>query len=93
MKNASLFLLTLLLIGGAAIAQNEPVTEIRESTDPNKIAEVERRAQEIAEAAQQQEANPPSSGASSGPSTAPETKASKPRKKIKKGKAQSRTAA
>ncbi len=53
-------LLALLLVtGGAAFAQNAPLEGISESTDPDKIRAVERRADEIK--AQQQAAT---SGAS-----------------------------
>ena len=53
MKKASWILASLLSIGGAAFAQNAPLTGISESTDPDKVAEVERRAQEAQAAAQQ----------------------------------------
>ncbi|HCE10863.1 MAG TPA: hypothetical protein DIT28_17550 [Oxalobacteraceae bacterium] len=54
MKKASWVLASLLSIGGAAIAQNAPLSGISETTDPSKVAEVERRAQEVQAAAQQQ---------------------------------------
>ena len=53
MKKASWILASLLSMNGAAFAQNAPLTGISESTDPDKVAEVERRAQEVQAAAQQ----------------------------------------
>jgi hypothetical protein len=48
MMKSKLAVLTVLLpLAGAVFAQNDPITGIAESTDPAKVAEVERRAQEI----------------------------------------------
>lgn len=81
MKKASLLLASFLSFGGAVFAQNAPLTGISESTDPGKVAEVERRAQEVQSAVQQQGT---SSRAEDG-SVAPKTKATKHRK-MRKGK-------
>ncbi len=43
-----------LALTGAAFAQNAPLEGIRESTDPQKVAEVEQRAREIMDRHQQQ---------------------------------------
>ena len=80
MKKASLLLASFLSIG-AAFAQNAPLTGISESTDPGKVAEVERRAQELQSAAQQQG----TSSRAEERSVAPKTKATKHRK-MRKGK-------
>ena len=84
MKTAPLLLVSILSLCGAAIAQNAPLTGISESTDPQKISEVERRAEEVKAAAQQSRqqptrAYPRSSGSS-------EIKSPKPRKKARKAK-------
>ena len=42
-----ILLALLLAAGGSAFAQNAPLEGISESTDPEKIREVERRAEEI----------------------------------------------
>ena len=91
MKKASWILASLLSIGGAALAQNAPLTGISESTDPDKVAEVERRAQEVQAAAQQapssaQEGTPARSGYT-GDSARSKSKSMKHRK-ARKGKVQ-----
>ena len=47
MKTRSLLLLALLAVSAAAYAQNAPLSGVAESTDPAKIADIERRAQDI----------------------------------------------
>jgi len=64
MKKASWLLVSFLSIAGAAWAQNAPVEGISESTDPSKVADVERRAQEMASRQQT-----PTSGASASTGT------------------------
>lgn len=59
MKTKSLLLLSMLAVAAASYAQHAPLTGVSETTDPDKIADVERRAQEIESKAQ------PDSGASS----------------------------
>lgn len=56
MKKTLLF--ALLLVSAAAQAQNVPLEGISESTDPEKVREVERRAQEIISRQQQQAPSP-----------------------------------
>lgn len=89
MKKASLLLASFLSIGGAAFAQNAPLTGISESTDPGKVAEVERRAQEVQSAAQQQG----TSSRAEDRSVAPKTKATKHRKMRKSKTSPSATGA
>lgn len=81
MKKVTLLLVSFLSIGGAAFAQNAPLSGISESTDPGKVAEVERRAQEVQSAAQPQGTSSRAEDAS----VAPKTKAMKHRK-MRKGK-------
>jgi len=77
MKKAILAVgMALMCAGGAAVAQSES-SDIRESTDPARIADVERRAAEI-------QANQQSTAQSSGASGASE--ADKPRRKMKSEK-------
>lgn len=52
MKTVSWLLLSLISAAGLALAQNAPLSGIAESTDPAKIADIERRADEIAANAQ-----------------------------------------
>lgn len=85
MKTASLLLVSFLSVCGAATAQNAPLTGISESTDPQKIAEVERRAAEIKAA---QQAGQPSSYPRSAGSS--EMKPEKPAKNKKARKAKVR---
>ena len=47
MKTVSWLLLSLASAAGLALAQNAPLSGIAESTDPAKIADIERRADEI----------------------------------------------
>ena len=47
MKTKSLLLGSLLAVSGAAFAQNAPLSGISETTDPSKIADIERRAQDL----------------------------------------------
>ena len=47
MKTKSLLLCSLLAVSGAAFAQNAPLSGISETTDPDKIADIERRAQDL----------------------------------------------
>jgi hypothetical protein len=91
MNKASWILASLLSMAGATFAQNAPLTGISESTDPDKVAEVERRAQEVQSAAQQapsgaQQGTPARSGYT-GDSTRSKSKAMKHRK-MRKGKMQ-----
>lgn len=52
MKKSLLVCMSLLALAGTVSAQNAPVQGISESTDPAKIADVERRAQAIAQQGQ-----------------------------------------
>jgi hypothetical protein len=61
MKKIHLLALPLLFSAAAVMAQNAPTSGISESTDPSKVSEVERRAQEIRSA---QGASGSSSGSS-----------------------------
>jgi len=47
MKTVSWLLLSLVSAAGFALAQNAPLSGIAESTDPAKIADIERRADEV----------------------------------------------
>ncbi|MBK4734223.1 hypothetical protein [Noviherbaspirillum pedocola] len=47
MKKIGLLALPLFFSAAAAFAQNAPTSGISESTDPSKVTEVERRAQEL----------------------------------------------
>lgn len=47
MKTRSLLLFALLAPAAAAYAQNAPLSGVSETTDPDKIADIERRAQDI----------------------------------------------
>ncbi len=47
MKTKAVLLLSLLALAGATFAQNAAVSGISESTDQAKIADIERRAQEL----------------------------------------------
>lgn len=47
MKTIRLIALPLFFSAAAAMAQNDPVTGISESTDPSKAAEVQRRAEQM----------------------------------------------
>jgi hypothetical protein len=67
MKNALAVFAILFPIAGAVFAQNDPITGISESTDPAKVAEVERRAQEIM--ARQESATSGASGTSGSSAT------------------------
>lgn len=72
MKRVLAVLAVLLPITGAAYTEGDPITGIQVSTDPERAAEVERRAQEIA--ARQQETTSGTSGTSgtsAGPGTMP----------------------
>jgi hypothetical protein len=54
MKKISMaVLLSLTSITGAALAQSGPTSDVRESTDPSKIAAVEQHARELASSSQQ----------------------------------------
>jgi hypothetical protein len=85
MKKSLAIFLVLFSIGGAALAQNDRVTGIEESTDPAKVADVERRAQEII--SQQRSASGTTGAAGSSASSEPmHKKAHKSRAhKMKKG--------
>jgi hypothetical protein len=48
MKKSAWMFVSLLSLAGAAFAQNAPLEGISESTDPSKVADVERRAQDLA---------------------------------------------
>jgi len=52
MKKSLLVCMSLFALAGAASAQNAPLEGISESTDPAKIADVERRAQSITQQGQ-----------------------------------------
>jgi hypothetical protein len=64
MKTSLWLFLALSTAAGLSFAQNAPLSGISETTDPVKIAEIERRAQEIAarqqvEREQEQDLTPP----------------------------------
>lgn len=64
MKTSLWLFLALNTAAGLSFAQNAPLSGISETTDPVKIAEIERRAQEIAarqqaEQEQEQDVTPP----------------------------------
>ena len=62
MKTLLGFFLALSTAAGLSFAQNAPLSGISETTDPVKIAEIERRAQEIAarqQVEQEQNVTPP----------------------------------
>ena len=62
MKTMSWLFLALGTAAGLSFAQNAPLSGISETTDPVKIAEIERRAQEIAarqQVEQEQNVTPP----------------------------------
>lgn len=81
MKKSLLVCMSLFALAGAASAQNAPEQGIRESTDPAKIADVERRAQAIAQQGQ-------STGASenAGAGASSERAAGRPHHKAKKNR-------
>lgn len=86
MKKTGWMFVSLLSLAGAAFAQNAPLEGISESTDAAKIADVERRAQEIASRQQM-----PTSGASSAAGTgAASDTMSERRHKARKGKMRQR---
>lgn len=63
MKNSFWLFLALTTAAGLSVAQNAPLSGISETTDPVKIAEIERRAQEIAARPQvEQNVTPPQAG-------------------------------
>jgi hypothetical protein len=47
MKSKPAFLIALLATAGVSLAQNAPLEGIAETTDPARIADIERRAQEL----------------------------------------------
>jgi hypothetical protein len=47
MKSTAWLLAAALSAAGAALAQTEPQSTVRETTDPARIADIERRAQEL----------------------------------------------
>ena len=60
MKISFWLFLALTTAAGLSVAQNAPLSGISETTDPVKIAEIERRAQEIAARPQvEQDVTPP----------------------------------
>lgn len=88
MKKTKLAMLVSLVSLAAAVQAQAPSTEIRESTDPAKAAEVEQRAAEI-QARQQSAAQDATSGSSGTEATKSgmRAKSKKPMGKSRKGKA------
>lgn len=79
MNKSSLIFIALLSIAGSTFAQNEPVSSITESTDPTKIAEIEKRAEEIA-MQQQQMSSSGATGAAGTDAASKEEMPSRPQK-------------
>lgn len=89
MKTVSWLLLSLVSAAGLALAQNAPLSGIAESTDPAKIADIERRAEEIAANAQARSSgtSAESSAESSAEPAAPAPQRKAPAKKRRMHKA------
>ena len=85
MKTVSWLLLSLVGAAGLALAQNAPLSGIAESTDPAKIADIERRAEEIIAKAQARSSG--TSAESSAEPTAPAPQRKAPAKKRRMHKA------
>ena len=69
MNKFKLIVLPLVFSASAAIAQNAPDTGISESTDPGKVAEVERRAQDLRSQGSSMSGGASGSGSGSGASS------------------------
>ncbi|MDO9218677.1 MAG: hypothetical protein Q7U14_15500 [Lacisediminimonas sp.] len=81
-----ILLVLLLAACGTAVAQNAPLQGISESTDPDKVRDVERRADEIRARQQAASSGASDTAAGAGSATKRDAKRSK-HKKMKRGPA------